>query len=187
MNTNTFIQRKPFDFHDPWAHDFSIKEIAHLLANLSFFSGRTREFYSVAQHCVLASYEVFPEYALQALMHGSAKAYLGVLPRSLQLLLPDYIGFEQEVEKAIFTRFGLSAELAPQVLRINRALRATEHRDLFEKHEELSENLLGARPLKKKISSWFPSEANRYFLCRFKELYKPGRSDIEDFATVSKY
>ncbi len=55
----------------------SVEVIAHSLAHICRWTGHTRVFYSVAQHCMLASLMV-PEWcALEALMHDAAECLTG--------------------------------------------------------------------------------------------------------------
>lgn len=52
-----------FNFIDPADNAVLVTDIAHALSNVCRFAGHTREFYSVAQHSVLASWIVPPEAA----------------------------------------------------------------------------------------------------------------------------
>lgn len=101
-----------FDFRRPEEFSFSIEDIATSLSNICRFNGHTRKFYSVAEHCVNCSHLVPDEYALEALLHDAAEAFLGDVTRPLKMLLPDYRDIECHVERVIFDHFGLSLPLS---------------------------------------------------------------------------
>lgn len=98
---------REFDLIDPQPDMIDLIDIAHGLANECRFSGQCRFYYSVAQHSVLVSQNVPPEFAFEALMHDASEAYLKDIPRPLKQLLPDYRAIEQRVEAVIRYRFGL--------------------------------------------------------------------------------
>ncbi|HYH38962.1 MAG TPA: hypothetical protein VD860_12120 [Azospirillum sp.] len=59
------------DLEKPDFSRFEIEDVARPLAFQCRFVGNTITFFSVAQHCLLASYLCPPEYAYDALMHDS--------------------------------------------------------------------------------------------------------------------
>ena len=71
---HTFTGRHFYPLN-PNADDVDIEDIAHALANTCRFNGHVSTFYSVAQHCVLAS-QYCESDPLWALMHDAAEAYL---------------------------------------------------------------------------------------------------------------
>jgi hypothetical protein len=83
-------------------------DIARGLANTCRFAGHTREFYSVAQHCVLVSKLVPREFALAGLLHDAAEAYVGDVVSPLKQYLPNFKTIEQRIERVIARKFGLS-------------------------------------------------------------------------------
>ncbi|MDT3722969.1 hypothetical protein [Pseudomonas oryzihabitans] len=72
------------------AVDIDPLDLARGLARACRFAGQCDAFYSVAQHCVLASLHVPSEHALHALLHDAAEAYLGDLTGPLKRLLVSY-------------------------------------------------------------------------------------------------
>lgn len=94
--------------------DVNIGEIARTLANLCRFGGRARPFLSVAEHSVsvaLAVEAVAPRYALAALLHDAAEAFIGdmVTPLKRRLSMDDVPinVIEEEILEQIFSRLGI--------------------------------------------------------------------------------
>src|SRR4051812_16341267 len=79
-----------FDFKDPRNHNYDIKAIAHALSNLCRYTGHSKRFYSVAEHCVLVSRLVDPRFAFEGLMHDASEAFCGDVASPLKKLLPGY-------------------------------------------------------------------------------------------------
>lgn len=125
-----------FEFTDFSKNEFDVADIAYGLAHICRFSGHTREFYSVAQHSVLASRLVDREHAFAALMFDASKAFLGEIAKPLKELLPDYRTMKDSLERDLFPRFGLDYPLPAAIDRVKRMLRASEQRDLMPPHEE---------------------------------------------------
>ena len=78
-----------FDPLSPDPADVRLDDIAQALSNTCRFGGHTPRFYSVAQHAVLVAAQVLeridrPDWALLALHHDSAEAYIGDWPRPVK-------------------------------------------------------------------------------------------------------
>ena len=71
---------RTLDLESPDFSRFDIEDIARPLAYQCRFVGNTRAFYSVAQHCVLASELAPPGFEYEALMHDSEEAFTGDWP-----------------------------------------------------------------------------------------------------------
>jgi len=159
-----------FNLVDPNHRHVCIHEIAHALAHICRFTGHVRTFYSVAQHSYHASYLVPPEYALQALLHDAAEAYIGDVASPLKHLLPDYKAIEAGVEAAVTRHFKLPAVLHPSVKRADLIMLATEQRDLMPAHADVWECIQGIEPMPQPIAPMAPQSARYCFLDRFFEL-----------------
>lgn len=160
--------------------DVRIEDIEHALAHQCRFGGHCREFYSIAQHCVLASYIVPKHDAFAALMHDSPEAYVGDVPRPLKMCLGnDYKHIERGVARVVGKRFGVDLVSLPySVKRADLVLLATERRDLMT-HAEVDWDPL-PDPLIDTIIPWEPREAKRIFRARFDELYRDLSGGIDE-------
>lgn len=161
---------KYFDFTDPDKSAICIEDIAHGLSNICRFGGQCREFYSVAQHCVIASAFVAKGFEYEALMHDAAEAFIGDMPSPLKMLIPEYRAIERRVEAAIATQFFLPNPMPKEVKEIDLIMLATEHRDLAAPHGDEWGCLVGVTPLKQTIMPWSPSAAYEEFMSQYSLL-----------------
>ncbi len=172
MQTYTCQQFFPMD---PRAEDINIPDIAHHLAMQCRFNGATKDFYSVAEHCVIGSYLVPPEDAFEFLMHDAAEAYLGDLIRPMKnhsILGDEYKRIEALVEQQVKIVFDLSPETPNTVKRVDQALCMIELAQAFEVPRGLDADLddIGVESIPK-LHFWSWYQAESAFLKRFEELY----------------
>lgn len=162
-----------FDFLHPHESVIDIEEIAHALSLICRFTGHTSSFYSVAQHSVHVSHALCNEsFEVQmcGLLHDAAEAYVGDVSLPLKRLLPDYKGIEKNVERAVFSSFGLSHSPHASVKQADLILLATERRDLMPQSEEVWAVLDGIAPLPFTIIPMQPEQAYAEFLSRYEYL-----------------
>lgn len=154
--------------------DIDIQDIAASLAKLCRYTGHTTEFYSVAQHCVIASYLVPGDDALWALMHDSAEAYIGDISSPLKAALesraPGVLKkIETDILEVIARRFDLPWPMPDTIKTADKVMVSTEKRDLL---------ISGAldwgpmpEPGKFQIHPLRWEHAEQSFLHRFHELF----------------
>lgn len=169
------IRGEYFDFTNPEDSEFGIEDIAHALSHICRFCGHTKRFYSVAQHSVIVSQIVAPEYALEGLLHDASEAFLGDVSSPLKSLLPEYKSLEHRIEPVVAARLGASWPMSQEVKRGDLVALVTEQRDLMNrtKHNELWTVTEGVEPLPGKIHPWFSWYAKWRFLRRYRELTQP--------------
>lgn len=156
---------------DPRAEEVTLKDIAHALAMKCRFTGQCIRFYSVAEHSILASRLVPPEFAAEALMHDAAEAYLPDVAGPIKPLLKGFKKIEEQVEYAIWKRFNLHiAPNHPTIKAIDRRLVVTE-RDRNMAKGPTWDTHTGIEPYHSlEFPFWSPYAAELQFLQRAKEL-----------------
>lgn len=120
-------------------HDVCIDDVAHALSNQCRFTGHTRVFYSVAEHCCRVTAAVIAaghpvETALWALLHDAPEAYLVDLPRPLkhdEEIGAPFRRVEARVMDVVVEAFGLVPFEPAAVKHYDLTLLATERRDLM--------------------------------------------------------
>lgn len=106
-----------FDYAKPntWDSCIDIDDIANALSKLCRFTGHTREFYSVAEHCINGSYaeELTTSYdRIGFLLHDAHEAYIGDINTPLKTCLglenlPRFTDIVKGLDYSIFDMLGL--------------------------------------------------------------------------------
>ncbi len=153
----------------PKVEDLCIEDIAHALSNNCRFTGHVRSYYSVAQHCVLASHLVPEEHALAALLHDASEAYLSDLARPVKRHrdMQSYRDAEQVLESCIMSRFNVDI-YHEEVKKVDNKLLCTERRDLMPVAASWPTDEKDCYPTK--ILPCSPREAELRFLARYEML-----------------
>lgn len=162
---------KRFDFAAPSLDQIDIKDIAMGLSRECRYAGQCSTFYSVAQHSVLASHLVTHEFALEALLHDAAEAYVRDIPAPLKGLLPDYARVERRVDSFIRFKFALPTKMSPEVKLVDLRLLATEKARLFP-YDTSDWGLDGVEPYPFLDPCYCPTTPYKAFMRRFGELTK---------------
>lgn len=123
---------------DPRIEDVRLDDIAHALANKCRFTGHTRVFYSVAEHCVrgvrIGQRLGYSDNVLRAfLLHDGSEAYLPDVARPIKASLTGFMEIEARVQAAVYAAFGIevSEAEAELVRKLDDIMLATERRDLM--------------------------------------------------------
>lgn len=166
----TTCSGRSIDLINPDPDEIKINEIAHHLSLINRFNGATEYPYSVAQHSYIVSHIVGPQFALLALLHDAAEAFLGDIVHPVKQSISGFVGdFERPLLDVILTKYGVEAD-SDSLSCIDSAdmqARATEFRDLFEtpqKQDALPE------PLDYRIVPVDYRRAKTIFLNRFHYL-----------------
>jgi uncharacterized protein len=158
-----------FDFKNPRDHEFDIKSIAHALSNLCRYTGHTKRFYSVAEHCVLVSRLVKPEFAFEGLMHDASEAYCGDVASPLKKLLPGYEKIEEGVQDALATYYGLRYPFPPEVKEADVLAYVTERQSISKTGKDAIW-FTDVQPAEIEIKGLAPRSAYELFMNRYEEL-----------------
>lgn len=180
---------KVFDLLNPKPEMVCIEDIAHSLAYQCRYTGHTREFYSVAQHCVLmAENPDLPGDPLQKLLHDAAETYIGDMAKPWKnLLFVDNLeikrrwsserivligDFENYIQEVIGLALGVDLAYSAEVKESDIAMMATEILDLMPKigHNFKWSVPLNTRVMKETIIPWIPEVAESLFLNRYFQL-----------------
>lgn len=151
------------------------------------FCGQTRQFYTIAQHCMLVLRLVSPiarqlggEKGLQlrrcALMHDAAEALIHDITAPLKRQLPDYRAIEARFETRLADRFGWSwtAFRRDTVKAADLQALAVEQRDLVGSNDRWPALDKVDREELRTIQitrCWQPDEAQERFLFAFEDLF----------------
>lgn len=147
----------------------NVVDVAHALSNICRFTGHCQEFYSVAQHCVLASFHGPEDEALARLVHDAVEAYFGDVSSPLKQLLPEYKRLERHAESVVLPALGVALPLPPSVKPADLTMLATEKRDLM-RYTPMRWSLLDGIKPGGMIAPWSPRFAREAFLTRYVDL-----------------
>lgn len=157
---------------DPWWKEVNLVDIALSLGKQCRFNGHCIGFYSVAEHSVLVSHCVPPEYAMMALMHDATEAYCADIHRPLKPFLENYAWIEGNIWSAVAEKFNLPAELPVCVKDADNAVLLAEKKAIM--HVSPKPWNVPGEAANVPIRGLLPEAAAIYFLTRFYSL-KEGR------------
>src|SRR3954454_1192176 len=181
------LSGRRLDLLDPSPLDVEIADIAHGLARVARWNGQTSgtHIFSVAQHTLLVEAvmrarnpNVDTKVRLAALLHDAPEYVIGDMISPFKAVLgPDYKSVEKRLLGAIHIRFGLSAELAPEIERqikaADRGAAYLEATELAGFSETEAKKLFGRDPglpdatVSDYLTPWSAAKAEKQFLTRF--------------------
>lgn len=170
MTWLTTFSGQHLDFSNPNLLAFNIADIAQGLSHECRFAGQISDFYSVAQHSVLCSMIVPPQYQREALMHDATEAYMKDIPAPLKRMLPDYARIERQIDGLIREKYELPREMSAIVKTADLIMLATERRDLEVDADNFCPILEGIQPTDILITPLNPVQARALFMRRWEEL-----------------
>lgn len=107
-----------------------LDDVAHSLSHICRYNGHVPKFYSVAEHCVRAYWELFktgfsPESCLTGLLHDACEAYVGDMVRPLKRV-PEMAAvfkpIEERAMKAIHSKLGGLYPHPPEVHEVDQRM-----------------------------------------------------------------
>lgn len=174
---------KVFDLINPKPEMVCIEDIAHSLAYTCRYTGHTRQFYSVAQHCVLmAENPDLPGDPMVKLLHDAGETYLGDIAKPWKRLLwvekkqestfpiERVKIFEQRIQAVIGEALGVDLSYSAEVKESDIRMAATEIRDVMKMGPDFIWGYDLSNPVKEVIFPWSPDHAEHRFLDAYKRL-----------------
>ena len=170
MTTFTGIE---FNFQTPDPSTINITDIAHSLCSEPIFLGRTKEFYSVAQHSIMVANLVEPEFGLEGLLHNAYQAYCKNIPQELLNMFDSltiktqYLGLCNQINMAIIKKFEIPENPSIPVIKAN------EYATICEKIALTSEKIDNPYPFLIPIKKCMtPRTAEIEFIKLYKQLIR---------------
>lgn len=167
----TFTGRA-FYLLDPRAADVDPVDIAHALSLICRYGGHCKNFFSVAEHCVLMSHAVTPGNALWALLHDATEAYINDIVRPLKHtpVMSGYRAVERRLMLMICDRFGIGYDCPTEIKDADNRILRDERAALMGPSPLPWMSIENVAALGVDIHCWSPAEAKRRYLERLAEL-----------------
>lgn len=149
--------------------EIDIVDIAWHLSHLCRYTGATKYFYSVAEHCVHVSKAVPTRYALDGLLHDAPEYILGDLARPVKALISGYRELEDKIFLQIALKFGLNYPIPYEVKEADNAILANERLALMQEPPKPWQDT-GGPLIGIEIKGWDSFTAYENFMKRYKQL-----------------
>lgn len=141
---------KWFDILKPDPSLIDLRDIASALSKLCRFGGHCRQFYSVAEHSILAAEMMRqrnannPALIRWALLHDASEAYVVDIPRPAKRQLTEYMKIEDVIQRAVAERFDLPWPMPQEIHEVDCDILSLELRAYM---PEQPEHLLPSLPV----------------------------------------
>jgi len=160
---------KRFHILRPHVDEIDIVDIAHGLSLLCRFTGQTKAFLSLAQHCCTVSDLLPVDLQLVGLLHDSSECWISDLNAPTKSILPQYKEIEYNIERVVSRKYGLQFPFPSQVKHCDMVALVSEFRWFMKRNQDWKS--FPFKPLPK-YEAWDSRRAEREFLKRFRRLYK---------------
>lgn len=168
------------DIFNPEVDAIDIEDIAHALSHICRFAGHTKNFYSVAQHCIECVVALYrngnydKKLMLTALLHDASEAYIGDLASPIKARIPQYKTAENLLMSVICQKFNIAFPFPPMIKTVDAYLLELEHDGVMMNNHYF--------PCSE------PKLAKQQFLFLFNILSDPAHElTIQDFLNISAH
>lgn len=183
MPTLTMLSGGELDLENPKEDQFTLDDIATGLANTCRHGGQLRDFYSVAEHSVLAAVQAKKDgqpipVQLACLFHDAAEGLLGIdVSTPIKIMVPDFKKLEASLMREIELKFRIDVEKHYVIYKeIDVALKFAERRRLRPKYDDSWMGVGRARLITPNIGPWSPKRARQRFLQVADCLFRKGKT-----------
>ncbi len=165
-----------FDLRLPSASAIEIQSIAASLSKLCRYGGHCPNFYSVAEHCVLATNLAASDghtgQQLQAVfLHDAAEAYTGDAIKPFKMMMREYSTVEMQIEDAASEAFGVDfLRWAGTIQRYDRAMLKAEKLAFWPEDKEQWQGLGAIETRHVNFQFWDHREAEVNYLAMARTL-----------------
>ena len=158
-------------FLEPAPDTIDIIDIAHSLSLKCRYNGHCRQFYSVAEHAILACdllKNEEPEVQMWGLLHESGEPYISDIPAPVKQYIPGFIEIENRILLSVAIKFKLSFPMPKKIKEIDLALLHAESLEMMVTPSRPWD--LPVPPADVIFHYWDPFVAKEEFLSRFNNL-----------------
>lgn len=144
------------DLRNPSMDGVTIADLAHTLSHICRWNGIPDDYFSVAEHCLMAAERAPKKYKLAVLMHDCEEAILGDNITPLKNLIPELVPIGNQLRDLILQKFGIPYNHDAVKKYDNQQLR-WERRNIIDSA---------------KYKGMTPKKAKRMFIAKYKEYSK---------------